>query len=73
MKPHNWIKTWASNGTKRMTPSVNGTSAMNGMNKDLSFTNGWSNRVMIEDLLALPIGKRLHISVGFGYKIFIPP
>lgn len=59
---------------KRMTPSVNGTSATNGMYmyKDLSLTNGWSNMVMIEDLLALPIGKRLHISVGFENKCFIP-
>jgi len=57
-----------------MTPSVNGTSATNGMYmyKDLSLTNGWSNMVMIEDLLALPIGKRLHISVGFENKCFIP-
>jgi hypothetical protein len=59
---------------KRMTPSVNGTSAMNGMYmyKDLSLTNGWSNMVMIEYLLALPIGKRLHISVGFENNFFIP-
>ncbi len=59
---------------KRMTPSVNGTSATNGMYmyKDLSLTNGWSNMVMIEYLLALPIGKRLHISVGFENKSFIP-
>jgi hypothetical protein len=27
---------------------------------------------MIEYLLALPIGKRLHISVGFENKSFIP-
>jgi hypothetical protein len=59
---------------KKMTPSVNGTSAMNGMYmyKDLSLTNGWSNMVMIEYLLALPIGKILHISVGFETKFFIP-
>jgi hypothetical protein len=59
---------------KRMTPSVNGTSATNGMYmyKDLSLTHGWSNVVMIEDLLALPIGKRLRISVGFENKSFIP-
>jgi hypothetical protein len=60
---------------KKMTPSVNGTSATNGMYmyKDLSLTNGWSNMVMTEDLLALPIGRRLHTSVGFGHNFFIPP
>jgi hypothetical protein len=28
---------------------------------------------MTEDLLALPIGRRLHTSVGFGHNFFIPP